>query len=234
MEELNQFISPFFVSFSQSPNLSEIALTFIVPLILSFLVSFTYQRNHDESDSQNSFIYSLFIFSLVTAFITLIIGNNIARAFGLVGALSLIRFRTAIKNSYDTVFLFWSLAVGTACGSGFYIPAAIFSVFLSILIFLMNLFKYGNSHKLKAILSITIEKNNKDKNHSSFLSFLKKEKVQHNYINQHFSSDSDKRTIHFAITVKDFDHIINLEKVLNDNKEIIEYKLNSHEAHSFL
>ncbi len=93
--------------------------------LLSIGVAFLYRRTNVESTYSLSLARSFVVMSMVTALIMLIIGSNIARAFSLVGALSIIRFRTAIKSPMDVALLFLSMAIGMACGTRFYMAAAV-------------------------------------------------------------------------------------------------------------
>ena len=96
----------------------DIVINIIIAFILGVIISWIYRRTHRGYSYSNSFISTLTILSMVTAFVMMVIGNNIARAFSLVGALSIIRFRTAVKDTRDTAFVFLSLAVGMAVGTG--------------------------------------------------------------------------------------------------------------------
>jgi uncharacterized membrane protein YhiD involved in acid resistance len=79
-----------------------------------------------------SFHLSLFGLAVVTSMVILTIQSNIVVSLGMVGALSIVRFRTAIKNPMDLVFLFWSIAVGIICGAGYAMIAVIGSIVLTI------------------------------------------------------------------------------------------------------
>ena len=88
-------------------------------------------------------IFTIVIMGTVVSLIMLIIGSNLARAFALVGALSIIRFRNAVKESRDVAFIFMAMAVGMACGTRFYFMAIFATFAISVFIFIMyklNLF----------------------------------------------------------------------------------------------
>jgi uncharacterized membrane protein YhiD involved in acid resistance len=89
------------------------------------LVAFFYQGVTQRQAHNRAFILSLVALSLITGLVIMVIGNNLARAFGLVGAMSIIRFRTAVKDVQDVVFIFFSLAAGMAAGVGMYAAAFI-------------------------------------------------------------------------------------------------------------
>jgi len=87
--------------------------------LLSMVIGLVYRRVQAEGTYSQTLTHSFVLMSIITALIMLIIGSNIARAFSLVGALSIIRFRTAIKSPLDIAFLFLSMAIGMACGTRF-------------------------------------------------------------------------------------------------------------------
>lgn len=103
-----------------SPSVSEIFLNLLVSLLCSLVISLIYRFTYRGPGYSESFVNSVVFLSIITALVLMIIGNNIARAFSLVGALSIIRFRTAIKDTVDLVYIFLSLAIGMASGVGYH------------------------------------------------------------------------------------------------------------------
>jgi uncharacterized membrane protein YhiD involved in acid resistance len=117
-----------------SPTLLQIILSFVVSLFCSFIISVVYRYTYRGPGYSNSFIISLVALSLITALVIMVIGNNLARAFGLVGALSIIRFRTAVKDTFDIVYLFFGLAVGMAAGVGYFRLAVVGTIAISLVL----------------------------------------------------------------------------------------------------
>jgi len=95
--------------------------------------------------------------AMITAVIMIVIGNNLARAFGLVGAMSIIRFRTAVKDPQDIVFVFFSLAVGLAAGVGMYMVALVGTVFICLVIALTAKSGYAVIHKQSFLLQFSYD-----------------------------------------------------------------------------
>ncbi len=118
----------------------DIIISIVIAFILGVVISWVYKRTHRGYSYSNSFVSTLTILSMVTAFVMMVIGNNIARAFSLVGALSIIRFRTAVKDTRDTAFVFLSLAIGMAVGTGSRQIAIIGTVVICFIILLMYIF----------------------------------------------------------------------------------------------
>lgn len=109
---------------------SEILQNFFVALLCGLVLSFFYKKSYAGPGYLFSFVNSLVLLTIITAMVIMIIGNNLARAFGLVGAMSIIRFRTAVKDTNDIVYIFFSLAVGMAAGVGLYNLAIVGTIFI--------------------------------------------------------------------------------------------------------
>jgi uncharacterized membrane protein YhiD involved in acid resistance len=130
-----------------------VAMAVAVPLLL--LISKTYQATHRGTSYSQSYLHTLFLMGLCTGIVMMIIGTNIARAFSLVGALSIIRFRTAVKDARDTGFLFFAMIVGMGCGTGFFVQTAVFTVAVCIIMWLLFSVDYGSKQDRDEILKVT-------------------------------------------------------------------------------
>ncbi len=104
------------LQFSLSPGM--FVRNLVVAFICGFIISRIYCWSSRSSSNSRNFVNSLIAMAMITAVVILVIGNNLARAFGLVGAMSIIRFRTAVKDVQDIVFIFFSLSIGMAAGIG--------------------------------------------------------------------------------------------------------------------
>lgn len=119
----------------QGLNINIIIINNIVSLLLSFFIMFIYKITYSGAAYSRKFNVSLGMITLITTLIMSVISNNIALSLGMVGALSIIRFRTAVKDIRDASFIFWSIAVGVGCGVSQYMLVAISSA--TIVIFLL-------------------------------------------------------------------------------------------------
>ena len=115
----------------------DVAITFALSALLSFFIAKVYQVTHRGISYSQNFVETLVLMATVVSLIMLIIGSNIARAFALVGALSIIRFRNAVKDSKDVGFVFFAMAIGMACGTGFYLLAIFATVAICAVMFLL-------------------------------------------------------------------------------------------------
>lgn len=107
-------------------------------LILAVYVFVVYKWIHKNEFYNKNFNLSLIALAVITAAVILTIQSNIVVSLGMVGALSIVRFRTAIKDPLDLVFLFWSIGIGIICGAGFTAIAVITSLALTVVIFIFS------------------------------------------------------------------------------------------------
>ena len=122
----------------------SIVLCLATAFLLAHVVSWVYLRTHRGVSYSGTMARSLIILSLIVALVMLVIGNNIARAFGLFGALALIRFRTPVKDANDTVFLFFAVAIGIATGTSNILAGAVGTIMICGAILYLASTRFGN------------------------------------------------------------------------------------------
>lgn len=122
----------------------QIAGNIIVAAVMGFLIYISYYISHRGTIYSKKFNASLVILTVLTGTVMTVIGNNIALSLGMVGALSIVRFRTAVKDTRDTVYIFWTIIAGICCGVGDYIVAAIGSGVVFFLLLFLGLIKSDN------------------------------------------------------------------------------------------
>lgn len=106
-------------------TLEDILLNFLVAGVISAVIYLSYLISHSGAAYSARFNVSLVMLTLVTTLVMNVIGNNIALSLGMVGALSIVRFRTAIKDPRDTAYIFWGIAAGICCGVSEYLIAGV-------------------------------------------------------------------------------------------------------------
>jgi hypothetical protein len=114
-------------------TVGDIVFTIILSFLLSLIVAWTYKNTYRGVSYTQSYVHTLIMMGMVVAIIMLIIGSNIARAFALVGALSIVRFRNAIKDTRDVGFIFYAMGMGMAVGTRFYLLAVISTIMISFI-----------------------------------------------------------------------------------------------------
>lgn len=119
-------------------QVGEIFMCMVCTLVLAVYIFEVYKILNHNSFYNKNFNLSLIALALITAAVILTIQSNIIVSLGMVGALSIVRFRTAVKDPLDLVFLFWSISVGIICGAGFALIALVCSLFLTVTVILFS------------------------------------------------------------------------------------------------
>ncbi|HEX9923832.1 MAG TPA: DUF4956 domain-containing protein [Anaerolineae bacterium] len=122
---------------------ADVVFTIILGFVLALVIAWVYKSTYIGVAYTQSYVHTLILMTMVVAVIMLIIGSNIARAFALVGALSLVRFRNAVKDTRDVGYIFYAMAIGMAVGTRFYLLAAVGTIIISFILWGMvslNLF----------------------------------------------------------------------------------------------
>lgn len=129
-------------------TVEQIFLNFTVALILGAVIYISYRFSHSGAVYSARFNVSLLMLTLITTLIMNVIGNNIALSLGMVGALSIVRFRTAIKDPRDSTYIFWCIAVGISCGVSYYALAAIGTGLIFLVMLVMGSIKSNDRYLL--------------------------------------------------------------------------------------
>ncbi len=144
---------------SETLSISKTLLILASALLLGLVISRAYIATHKEEGYSPSFTTTLIMLPAIISIIILMIGDNVARAFSLAGAFSLIRFRSAPGDPKDIAYVFFTLAVGLACGMGHIEYAALFAVILSAVMLVLHKISYARSKSTEMLLKITIPEN---------------------------------------------------------------------------
>lgn len=128
----------------------SILLRLSMATIIACFIYLSYKLSHEGSIYSKKFNVSLVALTIITTSVMVVIGNNIALSLGMVGALSIVRFRTAIKDSRDTVYIFWTIVVGICCGAGDFWVASVGSAFTFLVLLLFGRIK--NDDRLLLII----------------------------------------------------------------------------------
>lgn len=132
-------------------------LSLLLAFVLGQLIAWIYKRTHSGLSYSRSFTESLVLITMVVSLVMFIIGDSIVTAFGLIGALAIIRFRNVLKDTRDTVFIFLCLVLGMALGSQRYGPAILGTgVLLSTTVYL-HWIRFGTSGLFDGHLSFRLE-----------------------------------------------------------------------------
>jgi len=125
-------------------SVDAIVTRLAVATVIACFIFISYRLSHDGSIYSKKFNVSLVVLTVITTTVMIVIGNNLAMSLGMVGALSIVRFRTAIKDSRDTVYIFWTIVTGICCGAGDYLVASIGGAFIFMLLLLFGRIRNDN------------------------------------------------------------------------------------------
>ena len=139
----------------ESFTLVNALLVIISSIILGLIISLVYMRTNKKIGYSTGFSIALIMLPAIISIIILLVGNNVARAFSLVGTFSIISFRSEPKNPKDIAYVFFTLAVGLTCGMGYITYGFMFTIILCTLMILLDITKFAmpknKTMKLKVI-----------------------------------------------------------------------------------
>jgi uncharacterized membrane protein YhiD involved in acid resistance len=135
-------------------NVYTVLTNLAVALICGLIIALVYRYIYKGPSYVATYVNSLVFLSLITCLVIMVIGNNLARAFGLVGAMSIIRFRTAVRDVQDIVFIFFALAVGMASGVGLHAIAVTGTVVICLVAMVLVTFNFGAPGKAEYVLQM--------------------------------------------------------------------------------
>ncbi len=118
--------------FNSSVTVEMILISVAIAFVISLFIVFIYKKTFSGVVYNKSTVLTIVIISMVTAMVIRTINSNLSLSLGMVGALSIVRFRTAIKEPVDTAFLFWAITAGIMTGAGLYVISIVGSLFLGI------------------------------------------------------------------------------------------------------
>lgn len=140
-------IFKYLIETNSSVSVYQVVLAMMMALVLGMFMYFIYRKTYSGVVYSKSFNQTLVLLSVIVTMVMTIIGGNLALSLGMVGSLSIIRFRTAIKEPKDMAFLFWAIAIGLSCGAEMYIVAIVGSIVIAaVLLFFKKDTYTGNAY----------------------------------------------------------------------------------------
>jgi hypothetical protein len=137
-------------------SVGDIAIALALSFLLSSAVGWVYRATHRNVSYSQSYVQTLVILGMIISLIMLVVGSNIARAFALVGALSVIRFRNAVKETRDVGFIFLVMGVGMACGTRFYTLAVVATVAVLLAVVVMQRFNWFHLNVQRQVVKVQV------------------------------------------------------------------------------
>ena len=144
---------------ASSLDIMTIVMNSVVSIVLALFIMFTYWLTYTGTAYSKKFNVSLGMLTIITTMVMCVISDNVALSLGMVGALSIIRFRTAVKDVRDATYLFWAIAVGICCGVSQYVLGGISCVF--VFLFLVAFRQFSSDGKVLLIVRSDVEAQNR-------------------------------------------------------------------------
>jgi uncharacterized membrane protein YhiD involved in acid resistance len=169
-----------------------------ISLLLGLYVAFIYRAVTPGFTYSISILYTLLYLAMIVSLVMIVISNQIARAFTLVGALAVIRFRTPIKDAKDAAFIFLALAAGMGAGVGLHLVTALGTILIGIFILLIHYSKFGLRAKRETLVKFTVpfdEEENSLYHKEVFQKFLR----DHKLINARSLHESGRLELTFLV-----------------------------------
>jgi len=193
------------MEFSSALSVGDIIVTLTATFIMGMFIFVIYKKTFQGVLYTQSYNVSLVMVSLVTSLIIMTISSNFVLSLGMVGALSIVRFRTAIKDSMDIVFMFWAIAIGIANGAGFYKLSIIGTLFIGVIMYILTHIKSKSAPYLLII-------NYEEPSHTKVLEFIKKV-GSYNLKSKSVIKDKIEITLEVRIKHDDVSFMNNLSKL---------------------
>ena len=225
---------------SQASTLHDIILILLSSLVSGLIIAYIYKKNTQNLSAEIDFSFSLTLLTIIVSIVMFVIGSSITLSLGLLGALSIIRFRTPIKNTSDMVYIFWSIATGLSIGAQNYIITISSVGFLSLIITFFKFKSFENFIRLKNnyILSLTFDGSVKGSHKK-----LKDQMYQFNQLNKNFSIELNSTVFNnqtniieesYSIKAKDKIVIDKFIDELNKNEKILQCSLLHPDTNTYL
>lgn len=131
---------------------SDLFLSLGFGLLIGVIIAFVYRKTYRGVLYSPTFALTLIMLTLITTPVVMCIKSDIALSMGMVGALSIVRFRTAVKDPLDTAYMFWALTMGILLGAGLYIIALIVALCISVILFILTFVKFQNPNAYLLVL----------------------------------------------------------------------------------
>jgi len=137
-------------------SVADVVISLLLSFVLCSAIGWVYQITHRGASYTQSFVHTLVLNGRVVAIVVVIIGSNIARAFALIGSLSVARFRKAVKEARDVGFILFTMAIGMAVGTKFYLLAVVAAIVISLIILIMTRFNWYARRVVSQVLKVQV------------------------------------------------------------------------------
>ena len=141
--------------FLEGQDVYDVLFSMLLAIVIALVISQIYKHTHRGMNFELSFMATLVLLAPIVAVVMLFIRGDLVLSLGLIGSLSIIRFRTPIKDTRDMVFLFWTIAVGLGCGTFNWAVVIISTIVISLIMIILYVIKYGRSANTDYVLVVS-------------------------------------------------------------------------------
>jgi uncharacterized membrane protein YhiD involved in acid resistance len=187
---------------------ADVVMSLLMTFVMSLLIFWIYKKTFRGVLYTHSFNVSLVMISLVTSLVIMTISTNLILSLGMVGALSIVRFRTAVKDPLDIVFMFWAIAIGIANGAMQFQLSIVGSIFISIVIIFLSRTKFQINPYL-LVLHYTAKHESEILNQLNTI--IKSYKIKSKTV----SSDTVELTLEVRVRKNNIDFVDQISKINN-------------------
>ena len=196
---MNNFTIKDLQNFEIDISLNSLLLSLIVATICSLVIKYVYKKFSQSINNKENFSNIFVLLAITTTIVITVVKFSLALSLGLVGALSVVRFRAAIKEPEELVYLFLIIAIGLASGAGQLIPAIILTIFATLFIYIQSLLrKKRGIYTDVDILNLECPINSLNEVEKKIIDFFKKEKFTLNL--KSMSKENNKIFLTFVIS----------------------------------
>jgi hypothetical protein len=187
------------LNFSPSAAAS-ILLNLLVAFLLGLALAWLYRKTYRGFSYSSSFLQTLILLSMITSVVIMVIGSSLVRAFGLVGSMSIIRFRTALKDTWDIAFVFFALSCGLAAGSGNALVGLLGVLAIGSVVAVLHRTRFGYLQHKELLLRFWMPARTQDK--PPYLAVFERHLTQYSLLNVRSASSSDALELSFFVRLK--------------------------------
>jgi len=149
---MNEIINKLIFS---GPDLLDVFISLVISTVLGIIISQLYKGTHRGMNYENTFMTSLVLMAPIVTLVMLYVRGDLVLSLGLIGSLSIVRFRTAIKDTRDMIFIFWVIALGLGSGTYNWSVVLLSSLFIMIVVYILYFIRYGQVENRDFILSLS-------------------------------------------------------------------------------
>jgi len=135
-------------------SIPTLVLSVLLAFLIGHVIAWVYMLTHSGLSYSRSFVNSLIVIPMIVALVLTVMANNLVTAFGMMAVFAIVRFRTILRDTFDSTYILWSLAMGMACGTQRFPVAIVGCLLTSTVIFYLRVTSFGTRHRYDTIINL--------------------------------------------------------------------------------